>query len=63
MLVENLVFASAMFRRRDWEAVGGCAEDLRVREDHHFRLGILATGAKIQRIDEVLFRYRIPRTP
>ncbi len=59
MLVQNVIFASALFRRSAWEGLQGYREDLRVREDHHFWLGILATGASAHRLDEVLFTCRV----
>lgn len=59
MLFENLIFSCAMFRRASWAQIGGYAEDLRVREDHHFWLAVIAAGAGVHRIDDELFHYRI----
>jgi len=60
MLVENIIFASALFRRSDWEAVGGFDESLLIGlEDHAFWLSLLARGVSVHRLDEVLFRYRV----
>lgn len=60
MLLENMIFATAFFRRRDWEAVGGYDESLTLGlEDHAFWLALLEHGAKVHMLDEVLFHYRI----
>lgn len=59
MLTGNLIFASAMFRRADWESVGGYSEALvRGYEDHDFWLKLLGLGREVVRLDEILFRYR-----
>ena len=59
MLVDNLIFACAMYRRQDWEAVGGYSKSMsRGFEDHDFWLKLLTLGREVERIDEVLFRYR-----
>lgn len=59
MLTGNLIYVSAMFRKADWEAVGGYSHELsRGYEDHDFWLKLLALGRNVVRIDEILFRYR-----
>lgn len=60
MLLGNKIFATALFRKCDWEAVGGYAEDLHAApEDYDFWLSLLERGVKVYRIDEELFYYRI----
>lgn len=60
MLIENLVFVTAMFRKADWEAVGGYRTDMKDGlEDYDFFIGMLAHGKDIVQIPEVLFHYRI----
>lgn len=60
MLVENLVFVTAMFRRADWEAVGGFRTDMKEgMEDYDFFIGMLALGRKIVQLPETYFHYRI----
>ncbi len=62
MLVESLVFVTAMFRKADWEAVGGFRTDMKDGiEDYDFFIGILALGKEIIQLDEVLFHYRIKK--
>lgn len=59
MLLSNLVFCSALFRRSDWEQVGGY-NPLMVHgcEDWDFWLSIIETGRMVVRIPEHLFFYR-----
>ena len=62
MLVENLVFVSAMFRKSDWEAVGGFRTDMKEgMEDYDFFIGILALGRTIVQLPETYFFYRIKK--
>ncbi len=60
MLYHNVIFATALFRRADWEAVGGyksCMEGY--CEDYELWLSIIERGRKVYRLPEVLFFYRI----
>lgn len=60
MLYHNVIFVTALFRRADWEAVGGykpCMEGY--CEDYEFWLSIIERGRKVYRLPEVLFFYRI----
>ena len=60
MLVRNQIFVSALFRKADWQAVGGFAEQYKSGiEDYDFWLSILELGRSVVRLDEVLFFYRI----
>lgn len=60
MLLDNVVFVTALFYKEDWENVGGFNTQLLAgMEDYDFWLGILALGRKIYQIPEVLFHYRI----
>lgn len=63
MLVDNIVFVTAMFRREDWEKVGGfdTAMDSGM-EDYSFWISILALGKEIYQIPETLFHYRIKKS-
>jgi glycosyltransferase involved in cell wall biosynthesis len=63
MLVGNVIFASAMFRRSEWESTGGYNEDMRYGlEDYDFWLSLLAHGCEVYQVQDVLFRYRIHRS-
>lgn len=60
MLLDNIVFVTALFYRDDWEKVGGFSTNMYSgMEDYDFWLSILETGKKIYQISEVLFHYRI----
>lgn len=60
MLVDNIVFVTALFRKQDWKTVGGFCEDFTHGiEDYDFWLSILELGRRIYQIPEVLFYYRI----
>lgn len=62
MLLESVVFVTAMFRKSDWESVGGFRMDMEYGlEDYDFFLSILEAGKEIYQIPEVLFHYRIKR--
>ena len=56
MLLDNIVFVTALFYREDWEKVGGFSTTMVAgMEDYDFWLSIM----EIYQIPEVLFHYRI----
>ncbi len=56
----NVIFASAMFRRGDWERVGGLNEDAALGlEDWDFWLRVTSLPRGVVRLNEILFHYRI----
>ncbi len=60
MLLDNIVFVTALFYKEDWEKVGGFnTHMLAGMEDYDFWLAILALGKEIYQIPEILFHYRI----
>ncbi len=60
MLAGNVIFASAMFRKADWEKAGGYNTAMKHGlEDYDFWLSLLENGAQVHQIQEVLFHYRI----
>lgn len=62
MLLDNIVFVTAMFYKSDWEKVGGFNTYMDLgMEDYDFWLSILALGREIYQIPEVLFHYRIKK--
>lgn len=62
MLVDNIVFVTAMFRKEDWEMVGGFDLSMdKGMEDYSFWLSILGLGKEIYQIPETLFHYRIKK--
>lgn len=56
----NSLFVSSMFRRKDFDKVGGYDEHMREGlEDYDFFMSLLGPFDKVYQIDEVLFHYRI----
>ena len=59
ILLDNCIFCSALFRKSDWEKVGGYKQEMRYGyEDYEFWLSLIETGSKVFKIPEVLFYYR-----
>jgi GT2 family glycosyltransferase len=59
ILLDNVIVASALFRRSDWELAGGYSTEFRSRwEDYDFWLSLIERGRLSYRIPEVLFYYR-----
>ena len=60
MLAGNCIFVTALFRKRDWEAVGGFSENMTYGlEDYDFWLKLISRGAQVYCLPEILFYYRI----
>lgn len=60
ILLQNIIFVSAMYRREHWQSVGGYCELLECcNEDHLFWLSLLKCGVDVFQIPEILFYYRI----
>lgn len=56
----NVIFVSAMFRKTDWDLIGGFDETLRHgMEDYDFWIRLAHVGRKVVRLDETLFRCRV----
>ena len=60
MLLDNIVFVTAMFYKSDWKKVGGFNTSMKYgMEDYDFWLSLLEIEREIYQIPEVLFHYRI----
>jgi glycosyltransferase involved in cell wall biosynthesis len=60
IVLENCIYATAGYRKQDWETVGGYDEDLIYgQEDWDFWLKILSLGREVKYIEETMFYYRI----
>ncbi len=58
--IDNVIFVTALFRKADWEAVGGFDEKLRHGvEDYDFWLKLIASGKDVVQLGEYLFNYRV----
>lgn len=62
MLKQNLIFCTALFRKKDWEAVGKYDETFRTGwEDWEFWLRLIDRENQVCKLGEVLFFYRIKK--
>ena len=60
LAIENMIFCSAMFRRTDWERVGGYDEQLKQGfEDYEFWINLLKEGGQVKKLPFVGFYYRV----
>jgi Predicted glycosyltransferases len=60
MLMGNIIFACAMFKRADYIKVGGYRQSLGAGlEDYDLWLSLIENGAEVYQIPETLFHYRI----
>jgi glycosyltransferase involved in cell wall biosynthesis len=60
LLLENMIFCSAIFRRIDFDAVGGYNEKMVYGiEDWDLWLSLMSHGGKVYKIPKVYFFYRI----
>ena len=60
MVTDSCIPVTALFRKADWEAVGGFREDFTEGlEDYDFFLGLMARGLTAVRLPETLFFYRV----
>ena len=56
---KNMIPATALYRKADWERVGGYYEELQAREDWEFWIHVLKDGGKVVTSPELGLRYRI----
>lgn len=60
ILLDNVIFCSALFRKSDWQAVGGYDPGMIYGwEDYDFWLSLIELGRKVYQIPEILFSYRV----
>ena len=60
LLIENMIVATAMFRKDDWRAVGGYSVAMKEGwEDWDFWLSLAAIPRQVSRLDDEFFYYRI----
>jgi len=57
-IIENQITATSLFRKADWEKVGGYLEDYKAMEDYALWLAMLNEGKTIEIVPEYLFFYR-----
>lgn len=59
LALRNILDNCAMFRKSDWQRVGGYCETLRTREDWDFWLSMLEHGGTVQTLPDVGLHYRL----
>ena len=59
LLLQNSIYCSAVYRRKDFDAVGGYWEELKYGlEDWEFWINILQFGGDVVKLEEFVFFYR-----
>lgn len=56
---KNIMDTCAMYRKSDWERVGGYCEDIIAREDWEFWISILKNGGKVVKLPDIHLHYRV----
>ncbi len=59
MLAGSTIYNTALFRRRDWQQVGGYPEELSFGEDWAFWMRILSLGRTVAVVPDEVLEYRI----
>ena len=60
MLLDNIIFCSALYRRQDWLLIGGYDPGMIYGwEDYDFWLSLIERGRGVVKIPELLFCYRV----
>ena len=60
MVRDNVIFCSALFRRADWQLVGGYDTGMvHGWEDYEFWLSLIERGRAVRRLDGRYFHYRV----
>lgn len=60
LAIDNVIFVTALYRKADWQAIGGYDEHLRHGvEDYDFWVKMVASGKDVVQLDEYLFNYRV----
>lgn len=61
-LLDNCIFITALFRKADWQAVGGFSEEFKHGlEDYDFWLALIKRGRAVYQFPETWFHYRIKK--
>ena len=60
MIRDNIIFCTALFRRSDWELVGGYDPAMKYGwEDYDFWLSLIERGREVIQLDDIFFYYRV----
>ena len=55
----NMIAAFALYKKTDWERIGGYCEEIMAREDWEFWISMLKNGGKVVRLPQIGFYYRV----
>ncbi len=62
LAIDNMIFCSAIYRKSDWERVGGYDEKMiHGIEDWEFWIAILKNGGEVKCLEELGFYYRVKK--
>lgn len=56
---KNMIDTCALYRKSDWERIGGYCEDIIAREDWEFWISMLKDGGKVVRLPQIELYYRV----
>lgn len=59
---KNIIDTCAMYRKADWQRVGGYCTAIKTREDWAFWISILKDGGRVVRMPDIEFYYRVRAT-
>ncbi len=60
MLKDNVIFCSALYRKDDWDAIGGYDSGMVYGwEDYEFWLSLIERGRNVVQLPDILFAYRV----
>ena len=59
LATDNRICATSMYRKSDWERIGGYNENIIAREDWAFWIAMLKDGGKVHKIPNIGFYYRV----
>ncbi len=54
----NMLCVTALYRKSDWERIGGYCDEVIANEDWEFWISMLKDGGRVVRLDKVVFYYR-----
>lgn len=59
---KNMIDTCALYRKTEWERVGGYCEEIIAREDWEFWISVLKDGGKVVRLPQIELYYRVRKT-
>ena len=59
---KNIMDNCALYRKADWERVGGYCETILTREDWAFWIAVLKDGGRVEVLPDILHHYRVRAT-